>query len=233
MKKQHIVLALALMLFAGNAMAQFVTRSLILRPGGSVNTITLEPAAALAATYSVTLPDVGASTTGPMMRISTSGSTRSVSYSQLNLASNTAITGDVTGVLAVSNGGTGLSTLAQGSLMYGSATNPVNTLAIGTAGQILSVNAGGTAPQWSNVGNLLANATASYTVTAADELAGSATITPAGALGYTATSRLILTYRSTTGPQSVVVTAQGAADFTVQSSGLFTGDIINYIVVNP
>jgi hypothetical protein len=67
------------------------------------------------------------------------------------LTPSTATSGTVTlaGTLGVSSGGTGLTSAAAGTLLYGSASSPLNTLAIGTAGQILTVNSGGTAPQWS------------------------------------------------------------------------------------
>ena len=53
--------------------------------------------------------------------------------------------------IPVSAGGTGLSTLAAGSLIYGAGTNPMTALAIGTAGQILQVNAAANAPVWNSV----------------------------------------------------------------------------------
>ena len=55
------------------------------------------------------------------------------------------------GTLGVGGGGTGLTTLATGSLTYGAGTSLFSTLAIGTAGQVLTVNSGATAPQWSTL----------------------------------------------------------------------------------
>jgi len=55
------------------------------------------------------------------------------------------------GTLGVAGGGTGLTTLATGSLSYGAGTSAFSALAIGTAGQILTVNSGATAPQWSTL----------------------------------------------------------------------------------
>jgi len=53
--------------------------------------------------------------------------------------------------LGVSSGGTGLTTLATGALVYGAATSAFVPLPIGSAGQVLTVNPGGTAPQWSTL----------------------------------------------------------------------------------
>jgi hypothetical protein len=56
--------------------------------------------------------------------------------------------------LVVGNGGTGLTTLATGSLPYGAGTSAFSSLAIGTAGQVLTVNSGATAPQYVNQSTL-------------------------------------------------------------------------------
>lgn len=69
------------------------------------------------------------------------------------------VTGDVTGnvsgtagglstTLAVSSGGTGLTSFTVGDLAYASATTTIAKLGIGTANQVLAVNAGATAPEW-------------------------------------------------------------------------------------
>lgn len=72
------------------------------------------------------------------------------------LTPNTATSGVVTlaGTLGVGNGGTGLTTLATGSLPYGAGTSAFSSLAIGTAGQVLTVNSGATAPQYVNQSTL-------------------------------------------------------------------------------
>lgn len=50
--------------------------------------------------------------------------------------------------IAVADGGTGVSTLAAGGLLYGNGTSPVGVSAIGTSGQLL-VSGGSGAPSWS------------------------------------------------------------------------------------
>jgi hypothetical protein len=224
-----IALFVAAAMFAN---AQTVTRSVILRPAGSTNTITIDPAAALTGSYTLTLPDAGIAATGPIMRVSTAGAARSVSFSQLNLGSNTAVTGDVTGTLGVTNGGTGLAALAAGALVYGSGGNAMNTLAPGTDGQVLQMSGG--VPVWATPANVIGDASGTHTITAAQETAGVAVITPPASTGYGATSRIIVSITSSTpGAQAVSVSAQTATTFDVRASGLFAGDVINYIVVNP
>ncbi|HET9136180.1 MAG TPA: hypothetical protein VFO76_06050 [Candidatus Kapabacteria bacterium] len=56
------------------------------------------------------------------------------------------LTSEVSGLLPVANGGTGLNALAAGSLVYGSGGNPMNTLGIGGNGTVLTSN--GTVPSW-------------------------------------------------------------------------------------
>jgi hypothetical protein len=68
---------------------------------------------------------------------------------------------DVSGVLPVSNGGTGASTLASNGLLYGNGTGAVNVTTAGTTGQLLLTN--GSTPTFTTMN-------------------GDATITAAGAL---------------------------------------------------
>ena len=56
------------------------------------------------------------------------------------------------GTLSVSFGGTGLTSVASGALLYGSGGTTLNTLAIGSAGYILASN--GSAPYWSSLSSL-------------------------------------------------------------------------------
>ena len=53
------------------------------------------------------------------------------------------------GTLAVTNGGTGLTSVTSGSILYGDGTSPLSTLALGTQGQVLK--AGASAPEWGAV----------------------------------------------------------------------------------
>jgi hypothetical protein len=58
-------------------------------------------------------------------------------------------TGDITGTLAATNGGTGTATTTAGDILYGAASNTWAKLAAGTAGQLLQTN-GAAAPSWVN-----------------------------------------------------------------------------------
>ncbi|HSW47653.1 MAG TPA: MerR family transcriptional regulator, partial [Candidatus Saccharimonadales bacterium] len=58
----------------------------------------------------------------------------------------------IKGILTPAVGGTGLSTYAQGDLIYASASDTLANLPIGTAGQFLTVGTGGI-PSWDNVGS--------------------------------------------------------------------------------
>lgn len=55
----------------------------------------------------------------------------------------------ITGIADIPHGGTGLTSLSQGYMLYGPASgNVMSTLTIGSAKTILQVNSGGTAPTW-------------------------------------------------------------------------------------
>ena len=86
------------------------------------------------------------------------------------------------GTLAPTNGGTGLTTLATGSLTYGAGTSAFSTLAIGTAGQILTVNSGATAPQWSTLSGVAVTTFSGGTTGLTPNTATSGAITLAGTL---------------------------------------------------
>ncbi len=360
------------------AAGQTLTRSMILKPAGSANTVTLDLTGTPTASWNLSLPSGGdAAAAGPFMKIGIGAGNKTVNFGQVSLTSNGAA-GDITGILGVANGGTGLATVTTGSLLLGNGTSAMNTLAAGTNGQVLSMVsgspawsttiggggvttnisssgagnttnidaapatggttnignatsttafsgtvtfatapsiplaqnnmwvgnasnvqaalppatnsvlitdavAGGTpqwtstlpivtggtnssavptnggvaygngtqyqfttagiagqvlqsngaaAPTWVNVNTLIANLTIQYTVLAADQTAGYATITPTVA-GYNAASKIIVTYQSASGPaQAVSVSNQGATTFRVYAGAMTTGDIINYIVVN-
>lgn len=65
-----------------------------------------------------------------------------------NTITNISLTTGVTGVLPVSNGGTGQSTYSVGDLLYASATNVLSNLSPGTAGHLLTSNGAGVAPSY-------------------------------------------------------------------------------------
>ena len=64
------------------------------------------------------------------------------SFSAVNLAN------DVTGKIAVENGGLGINVFTTGDILYASSSGSIPKLGIGTAGQVLKVNSGATAPEW-------------------------------------------------------------------------------------
>ena len=63
------------------------------------------------------------------------------SFSTVNVAT------DVTGIIAVGNGGLGTNSFTTGDILYASGGS-IAKLSIGTAGQVLKVNSGATAPEW-------------------------------------------------------------------------------------
>ena len=97
-------------------------------------------------------------------------------------------TGDtinLTSPLSPAQGGTGLTTLATGSLSYGAGTSAFSTLAIGTAGQILTVNSGATAPQWSTLSGVAVTTFSAGTTGLTPSTATSGAVTLAGTLATT------------------------------------------------
>lgn len=56
--------------------------------------------------------------------------------------------GDVSGTLQVTNGGTGLTSIAAGSIILGNGSSPLSTLLPGTNGYVLTMSGG--SPQWTN-----------------------------------------------------------------------------------
>jgi hypothetical protein len=119
--------------------------------------------------------------------------------------------------LTVPNGGTGLTTLATGSLSYGAGTSAFSALAIGTANQILTVNSGATAPQWSTLTGVAVTTFSAGTTGFTPSTATSGAITLAGTLANTnggtgqssAFTQYGITYASTT--TALATTAAGTS----------------------
>lgn len=136
------------------------------------------------------------------------GGVSSFSAGTTGLTPNSATSGAITlaGTLVVGNGGTGLTTLATGSLPYGAGTSAFSSLAIGTAGQVLTVNSGATAPQYVNQSTLSVGSATTAT-NLAGGLAGSVPYnTGAGATTFLSigTAGQVLTVNSgATAPQYV------------------------------
>lgn len=140
--------ALLLCVATVTAHAQTLTRSLMLKPYlSSFNTTIGVYTTSSAGNWSLSLPDSGQlAAGGPFMKISTAAGNKSVSFGQVDLASNLAY-GDITGILTVSNGGTGLSSVASGEMLVGTGGAALGKVAAGTTnGQILGWSGG--APQW-------------------------------------------------------------------------------------
>lgn len=234
-------LFLAVIAFAATASAQTVTRSLILKPASSANTLTLDVNGAIGTSYSLLLPGGGNAAGSPIMKISTASGNKSVSFGQIDLTSNTALTGDITGILRADNGGTGINTPTAGAILFGNTAATMSQLPIGAAGQELRVNAGGTAPVWTNS---VSNQSFNYTVTGTETgfvsgfvhfnttaTAGDATI-PAG-VSYTNASKLMINEITTTpGAQAHSVANKTATGFDIYTAALSVGDVLTVLVIN-
>ncbi len=244
MKTIHTTLiaaALLVVAFATGTFAQTVSRTYIMKPAGSINTLTLDVNGAIGTSYSLLLPGAGNVAGSPIMKVSTGSGNKTVSFGQIDLTSNTALTGDITGILRAENGGTGIATPTAGSLVYGNNAAAMSQLAIGSAGQELRVNAGGTAPVWVNS---ISNQTFTYTVTGTETGFGSGfvhfntTATPGdatipAAVSYAAASKLQLTLTtSTSGAQSQSISNRTATGFDVYTAALSAGDVITISVIN-
>lgn len=94
-----------------------------------------------------------------------------VSSGLLNLSDST---NEVTGTLASTNGGTGLTSYNTGEILYASAANTLSTLAAGGDGEVLTLNSG--VPTWGtlSIGGICPNCVV-------DDPGGTQTITPTSA----------------------------------------------------
>ena len=74
--------------------------------------------------------------------------------------------------LPVTEGGTGLNTVAVNSLLIGQGQLPLSTLSLGSAGDVLAVNGAGNAIEWSSTGgtNIELDELSDVTITSPDEL---------------------------------------------------------------
>ena len=135
--------------------------------------------------------------------------------SMSGLTPATATSGAVTlaGTLGVPSGGTGLTTLAAGSLTYGAGTSAFTALAIGTAGQILTVNSGATAPQWSTLTGVAVTTFSAGTTGFTPSTATSGAITLAGTLA------------TTNGGTGLTSFTSGGAVYATSTSALTTGTL--------
>ena len=134
------------------------------------------------------------------------------------LTPSTATTGVVTlaGTLGVASGGTGLTTLATGSLSYGAGTSAFSALAIGTAGQILTVNSGATAPQWSTLSSVVVTTFSAGTTGFTPSTATSGAVTLAGTLA------------TTNGGTGLTSFTSGGVVYASSTSALATGSALSF-----
>ena len=148
----------------------------------------------------------------------TSAPVLSFQTSLSGLTPSTATTGVVTlaGTLGAASGGTGLTTLATGSLTYGAGTSAFSTLAIGTAGQVLTVNSGATAPQWSTLSGV---AVTTFS-------AGTTGFTPSSATAGAVT--LAGTLATTNGGTNLTSFTSGGVVYASSTSALATGSALNF-----
>lgn len=129
-----------------------------------------------------------------------------LSSSALNLASASFITG----TLGVSNGGTGLSSLSTGDLLYASASNTLSALAIGTNGKVLAVSSG--SPAWVDPNTLVTN----YWQLSSGALSP-ASITNDLLLGATSTASALIKFAGTSGGHSFINTGGNVGIGTTSS----------------
>ena len=61
---------------------------------------------------------------------------------------------DITGTLAVSDGGTNITSYAKGDILIASATNTLSKLSLGTGGYVLTSNATTTLPEWRSASDI-------------------------------------------------------------------------------
>ena len=117
---------------------------------GSVATATTTPAITLGTTITGILKGNGtaisAATAGTDYLTPTGSAAGLTSFPTLN-QNTTGTAANVTGTVAVVNGGTGLTTVTKGDVLYGSAANILSKLTAGTTGQFLTMAATGV-PAW-------------------------------------------------------------------------------------
>ncbi len=91
---------------------------------------------------------------------------------------------NVSGTVAIANGGTGATSVTQGGIIYGSSTTAYASTAVGTAGQVLTSN-GTAAPTWSTVSGSGTVTSVGLTAGTGISLSGTNPITSSGTITVT------------------------------------------------
>jgi hypothetical protein len=87
----------------------------------------------------------------------------------------------ISGILAVSNGGTGATTLDSNGVLYGTGTTAINATAVGSTGQVLVGNTGAP-PSWATVSSSLVSSFSAGTTGLTPSTATTGAVTLAGTL---------------------------------------------------
>lgn len=132
--------------------------------------------------------------------LANTGASNNPAWDQINLANG------VTGTLAVSNGGTGATTLTDNAVLVGSGTSAVTPLAVGTDGQVL-IGSTGADPVFSSI----------------TSSGGTLTFTPgAGTLNIETSGNIAKSFATDSGtatPAAGTITIAGGANISTSGSG--------------
>ena len=158
----------------------------------SATNLTLSGPATLQSTLAVTGASTLATTTiinltvsqAPTISAFNTGILHSNSSGQLSSTAVNLSTGDITGLLGVSNGGIGANTLTQYDLLAGNGTGAIATITPGTTFQILRSAGSGAYPVYSDIGSLL---TAGSNI----QITGTSTIAVLGSPSFTGTTSVV------------------------------------------
>lgn len=125
---------------------------------------------------------------------------------------------DITGVLGVANGGTGLASLSAGALLYASTSSVLSQIPAGTSGQVLTSNGAGSAPSWQTPsgGGGGSGGGVTWQMIASTDLSSSATSYTFSGLDGNVDEEYMVIGRVVTG-------VSGAASFAIRPNGDGTG----------
>ena len=125
--------------------------------------------------------------------------------------------------IGVAYGGTGLTSLTAGSMVYGAGTSAFSTLAIGTSGQIMTST--GSAPQWSTLSGVAVTTFSAGTTGFTPSTATSGAVTLAGTLNIANGGTGITSFG--TGVQTALgQNVTGSGGIVLLNAPTFTGNAI-------